>query len=277
MPNSNSLHVLDRAAVTAAVTEPVTAASLAFTVTTPVSTDAPSYRFPIVTGAPDAVWLREGDTIPLSEATASEVTVTPRKIAGLSRISRELADDTSPEATATIGKALALKLAGSIDAAFFGPKPANGSPQPGGLEALTDLSIVAAAPNALDPFIVALSAAESAGATVSHWVTTPEVAASLARLTVAEGSRQPLFGTDATNGIERRILGVPVLTSPHVVAGTVWGLDSSTSYTVLRNDVEIDVDYSFYFDTHSVAIRAVARVGFGFPQPTTVVKIKAGG
>ena len=274
MPNSSTLHVFDRHEVAPLVIGPVTTESLALTLSTVVNTDAADYRFPIITGDPSAQWLKEGDEIPKSEGTASEVTVTPRKIAGLSVISSELADDSSPEAAGTIGLGLARDIARKIDAAYFGPAPAAGSAQPGGLESLTGVQTVAAAPTGLDPFIDALAAAESAGVQISSWVTTPAVAAALAKLTVTSGSKQPLFGTDAANGIQRQVLGLPVVVSPSVVAGTVWGIPTDRVYSVLRNDVQLVVDRSRYLEYDQVAIRAILRVGFGFPQPNAVVKIK---
>ncbi|GAA4685121.1 hypothetical protein GCM10025780_34330 [Frondihabitans cladoniiphilus] len=55
---------------------------------------------------------------------------------------------------------------------------------------------------------------------------------------------------------------MPYIVSPHVLSGTVWGIPKSRAFRVLREDVS--VDESVFFTSDQVAIRGVARVGFGF-------------
>lgn len=256
---------------------PVTRDSLALAVTTLVQTDAGTFRFPRVSADPTAAWTAENAEIAVSEATADEVVVTPRKIAGLSIVSNELANDTSPEAAQVIGDALARDIAKGIDRAFFGTAPANTTIQPGGLEYLaTAVTTITANPAVgIEAFIDALAAAESFGMTLDSFITDPATAAALAKLTTGSGSNLPLFGVGAANGIERAILGVPLLVSPSVVAGTAWGIPKASVFSVLRNDVTLDIDKSAYFSKDQTAIRAILRVAFGFVQPEAIIKIKA--
>ena len=79
----------------------------------------------------------EGDEITPSDATIPEVNVVPSKLAGLSIISSELANDTSPEAATAAGDGLARDISRKLDAAFFGTMSA---PAQSGLGALSGVS-----------------------------------------------------------------------------------------------------------------------------------------
>jgi HK97 family phage major capsid protein len=57
---------------------------------------APSVRLPAVTADPTAAWVAEGAEIPISDLTTAEVDVVTRKVAGLSVVTSELAEDSSP-------------------------------------------------------------------------------------------------------------------------------------------------------------------------------------
>lgn len=258
------------------IVQPVERESLALQLTTVVHTEAGSFRFPRITADPAAAWIAENAEITASEASADEVPVIPKKIAGLSVISNELANDTSPEAAEVIGNGLARDIAKKIDAAFFGTAPENTTLQPGGLEYLgTAVEDIDADPAAgIDAFIDALAAAETLGVALSAFVTDPATAKALAKLTTGTGSNLPLFGVGATNGIERNILGVPLFVSPYVVAGTAWGIPAARIFSVLRSDVSLDIDKSAFFTKDQTTIRAIMRVGFGFVQPEAVIKIK---
>ncbi|WP_349864129.1 phage major capsid protein [Leifsonia sp. WHRI 6310E] len=275
MANSDTLSVFGIHEAGPLIIEPLQGESLAMQVTTVVETNGRDYRIPLITSDPSAAWLNENDEIPLSEEAADSVLVVPAKIAGLSVIPNELANDTSPEAANLIGQGLARDIGRKIDAAFFGAKPAAGSPQPLGLDALTAETVINADPTlGTDAFVDALAAAESVGAPVDAWVTDPATAKSLAKLKQGTSSNLPLFGTGATNGIQRDVLGVPLFVNPNVLAGTVWGVPKTRVFTVLRQDVTIDIDKSRYFEFDQTAIRAVLRLAWGFPQPQSVVKIK---
>ena len=47
----------------------------------------------------------------------------------------------------------------------------------------------------------------------------------------------------------------------------MWCYDRTRVISVVREDVELAVDEVF-FTSHRVAVRAVMRVGFGFPHTT---------
>lgn len=256
---------------------PVARASVAMQVTTPLAISNRSVTIPRITDDPDVDWIAENDEIPASDMAADEISIVPPKVAGMARVSNESVDDTNPTVTGVIGDGLTRDISRKIDAAFFGPKPAASAVRPGGLESFTGGTTIAADPTAgLDAYIDALAAAEAAGGTLRAFVTTPAVAQALAKLPQSTGSNLPLFGTGATNGIQRNVLGVPLLVSPYVVAGTVWGVPSANVYTVVRKNVTVTFDKSRYLEFDQTAVRAVMRVGFGSSNTAPLVKIKAG-
>ncbi len=259
--------------------QPVERASVAMQTSTTVMTDGSTFRVPLVTADPTAAFVAEGAEIPVSDPTLSEIVVTPRKVAGLTIVSRELAQDSSPAAATVVGDGLARDVARKIDAAWFG---AQAAPAPSGLGALTGFQAVSAGSTAsgtvyanLDPFAEAISKAEQVGATLTAFVTDPATALTLAKLRTSSGSNEMLLGRDATEVGQRRILGVDLVVSPDVTPGVVWGYDSSRVWTVLRSDVTLDVDRSAFFTSDRVAIRATARIGFAFAHPQSVVRIAA--
>ena len=81
--------------------------------------------------------------------------------------------------------------------------------------------------------------AETVGATITAFVTNPATALALSKVKSATGSNAPLLGQDATAATSRQILGVPLYVSPSVAANTLWALDSSRVWLVLRDDTKV--------------------------------------
>lgn len=256
--------------------EPVQAAALAMRpeVVTLVNTASHTFHIPVVNTDAASAWVAEGAEISPSDPAISELIVTPPKVAGLVVISSELASDSSPAAAEVVGNSLARSIAANVDAAFFGSLYA---PAPAGLGSLTNASVsrIAAGttPTNLDAFAAALAAVEQDGAQVTAFCANPADALTIAQLKTATGANSPLLGTDATNGTARQILGVPLLVSPKISAGTIWGVAAARNFTVLRTDVQVVADASAFFTSDRVAVRATMRVGFGFPTPRAVAKI----
>lgn len=257
--------------VGALIVQPVTAASVAMQVANVVRTQSPSYRIPSITADASAGWYAEGAPITPSDATTDEVDVTPSKVAGLTVISRELSNDSNPAAAQVIGQSLARDIARKIDAAFFGNTTVNG---PSGLLSITSTAVDTGASIAsLDVFAEAISEAEQLGATINSFVANPATVLALAKLKREAGSLEPLLGMDPTRPGVRQIFGVPLLSSSAVAAGTVWGIPRDRVFIVVREDVTLDVDRSAYFASDSVGVRAVMRVGFGYPHEAAVIRL----
>ena len=258
---------------------PVLAASVALNplVSTVVRLSGSTYRIPKITADPSAAWVAEGAEIPVSDMTTNELVVNPSKVAGLSVITSELAEDSSPEASTEVGAGLARDIARKVDAAFFGGVAAN---TPSGLGSLTvgagNVQDIAAgtAPTNLDAFAQAQMLAGDVGAELTSFVANPTTALTLANMKEATGSGKPLLGADPSVPTRRVILGVPLLTSPEAPVGTIWGMSAARVTTVVRRDAEVKADRSVFFTSDRVAVRATCRVGFGFPHTAALVRIR---
>jgi len=254
------------------VVQPFMAESVAATVSTIATTANNRYRIPVVTADASASFVAEGAEIPVSDPTLSELTVTPSKVAGLTIVSRELADDSDPAASDVVGQSLARDIARKVDQAFFS---AMAAPAPSGLGAVSGVQAIvsASAFTNLDAFAEAISLSETVGAAPTSFVTNPATALSLARIKTATGSNEPVLGKDATSATSRQILGVPLFVSPSVAANTLWALDSSRVWLVLREDTTVEADRSAYFSSDRVGVRAIMRAGFAFTHPASIVKV----
>lgn len=256
------------------ITIPVAERSIALQVAMLTPTNSTETRFPYLATDVTAAWTAEGEEIGQSDPTITEIVVKPTKIAALHVQSSEANADTNPDVAGIVGSSMVRSIAKDIDSAFFGAKGGTADRQEG-LEDLTGFTTVdpGTAWADLDPFVEAIYNAEDLGLTVNHFVANPADAKLLAQLKVTAGSNQPLLGTDPTNPTRRMLQGVPLLVSPGVTAGTIWGLPKERLHIVRRNDTDLQVDKSAFFTSDRVAIRATARYGFGFSQPAAVQKI----
>lgn len=254
------------------IEQPVARLSVAYQVSSVVETGRTNMNFPIVTDDPAAGWVAEGAEIPVDDAVLDELTVTPSAVAGLTAVSDELASDSSPAAAQIVGDGIARDIARTVDSAYFGNTATNG---PSGLLSLTGVQSVdsGGAITTFDPFAEAISKAEEVGAIVGHFVTDPATALTIAKLKQATGSNMPMIGTAATDALDRRLLGVPLLVSPAVAAGDVWAIPQAASYVVQRQGTTLETDRSVYFTSRRLAVRGVMRVGFGFVHEAAIVRI----
>ncbi|WP_330359216.1 phage major capsid protein [Mycobacteroides abscessus] len=254
------------------IVQPVRQMSVALSVATIVTTSAHEHRVPIVKGDAGAAWVAEGAEITASDADFDEIVVQPQKVAGLSIISRELAEDSSPSAQAAVGEGLAQSIANKVDAAFFGDTVANG---PSGLLSVAGVQTVDTGGTIAntDPFAEALSLAETAGAVVTSFVAHPSTILQLSKVKKQTGSNEPLLGYDASQPTQRQVLGVPLIPSPAVAVGDVWAIPAAKVVIVLRDDVRLEVDRSRYFESDRIGVKATMRVGVAFPHPAAIVRL----
>ncbi|WP_420880750.1 phage major capsid protein [Rhodococcus sp. (in: high G+C Gram-positive bacteria)] len=243
--------------------------SVALQVSTVVQTDKAGMTFPIWDADPAVNWLTELGNITATDGNTEGVTVIPSKVGGITRLSNELADDSSPEVASLAVRGLVNQISHAIDTAFVGGVTANG---PSGLQSITPSVVdTGAAITNTDPFVEAVFKAKNVGAKLTHWLMAPTVAETVAQLKKGSGSNEPLieFGADG----ELSILGLPVLTHPDVDASTLfWGIPKDRVVTVLRKDAEVtrSKDSGFYND--ALDVRAITRVGIGFLHQAAVVR-----
>lgn len=229
-------------------------------------------RVPLVTEDPSAQWVSEGEEIPLSQATLGEAEAPYRKLAGLSVVSSELAEDSHPGAVEEIGKGLVRDIARKLDAAMFGDA---GAKAPEGLTTLSGVTEIPA-PSTwgnLDVFKQAKLRAAELGTSIAAFVLSADDAAALLVLKETTTSNRDLIDSDGTSFT---IGGTPVIPSEHVPAGTAWALPADRVIVAVREDAGVDVDNSAFFTSDRVAIRATMRVAFAFTQPKAVMKIVQG-
>lgn len=229
-------------------------------------------RFPVVSADPTADWVAEGEEIPVSQATLDEVEAPFMKVAGLSVISRELAEDSSPDAADEIGRGLVRDIARKVDLAMFTNA---GAKAPAGLAQLTGYTQVEAPESMadLDPYISARFRAAAVGAELAAYVLSPADAEALALVKESSTSAKRLLTESAGQPGSLAIDGVQVVTSPALTDGISWAIPKDSVRVGVRQDAQVDVDHSAFFTSDRVAVRGTMRVAFGFGHPKAVVQI----
>ena len=182
-------------------------------------------------------------------------------------------DDSSPAALGIVGQSVVRDLQRKTDQAWFAASTPNG---PAGLQSLT--TSVASAGGSFDDFDVfeaAKSAAETLGATISAWVTSPATALELTTVKAFStvGSNMPLLAPSPTQPASRQISGIPLLVSPAAPANVVYGIPREYCLFVMRQPTTVVSDGSAFFTKDSTAVRATTRIGFCFTNPMAIVKV----
>lgn len=189
-------------------------------------------------------------------------------------LSNELVDDSDPSALQVVGDGLVRDLRTRLDAAFFGSSVVNG---PDGLEALAGVTTVGGGIiTNLDAFAEAISKSEIVGQAIGGWVAHPDTVLTLMQHKDQTDSARPLLGTDATSPTKKSVLGVPLYSAPGCAPNHIWGLPRATSFVVLRLPASVEVDRSAKVISDQTCVRAVLRVGFGWPHPASIVRIGLG-
>jgi HK97 family phage major capsid protein len=260
--------------VEALVIQPLQRQSVALQVSSVISTNSHTTRFPIIAADPVSAWTAEGSEINVTDANVQELEVTPKKLAGLTIVTNELVDDSDPSALEVVGNGLVRDLQVRLDNAFFTGATANG---PSGLESISyQLVNPGASYTNLDPFAEALSKAEQVGATITAWCAHPKTLLALQQIKVGTGFTSPLLSTDPSSPTKRSIFGVPIYWSPGVDEGAVWGVPILKAFVVIKTGTSVVVDRSAFFSSDRSAVRCTLRASFAFPHPAAIIRIGAG-
>ncbi|AZG45646.1 hypothetical protein D7316_02246 [Gordonia insulae] len=227
---------------------------------------------PVVAADAGAAWVAEGNDIQISDADFDTVSVTPVKVAGISVITKELAEDSSPEAGEVIGRGLAASIARKVDLAAFGSASA---PAPAGLldADIEDVDWDADSNLNLDAFVEALGVISANGGQATAFVVNAADATALAKLKEATGSNRGLLTADVTVPTRFAINGVPLIVSTGVPQGTAYAIDLNGFVAVMRVDTTVERDDSVYFVSDKVAVKARARIAFGVVNPNVIVRL----
>lgn len=272
------------------IVRPLQAQSVALRAATMVRIDeaSNSFRVPVVTEDPAVAWVAEGEEIPASGAKLAEDTDLFHKLAGLTTVSSEFLNDSSPAVAEIVTKGLARSLALKLDTAFFG-KRGTDTKAPRGLGDIDGVNTIAAGAKiaSLDPFTQAIyAAAKTGGATLNSFVAHPDDALMLAQLKDEANSNRALLQPDPTKGDPTTeagtvtpaatIAGVPMWITPACPKGTIWGIPKDSVVVALRKDLEVTKNDSVYYTSDVTAVRALARVTTVFGHPAAIQKITIG-
>ena len=248
------------------IVQPVTQQSVAFQVADVIPTSLHDYVIPIVTEDPSASWVAEGQEIAESDPSFDKIVITPKKLAGLTETTSEMLEDSDPAADDIIGAGIARDIAKKVDLAFFGDLA---DPAPKGLQSIAaEVTNISGPMDTLDIFAAAVAASEEVGGTISHFVMNPTDYLTLRTIKKGLESNEALLSGAGTDPV-----GAPVLRSPAVPAGVIWGIPSGYAKVILRKDVEIKTSGDAAFTRDAVLVRAIMRIGFGFPHPKAIVRI----
>ena len=83
--------------------------SIAFRAGTVIQTGNESIRFPLLTADPAVAWTAENTQISLTDPTTAELVVTPKKVAGLTQISKRLRRTRTPPWLTRSARALPVR------------------------------------------------------------------------------------------------------------------------------------------------------------------------
>lgn len=246
--------------------------ALIYQVATPtiaVEGDAPAVRVPYVSDAPTATFTNEADPIPESDSEFSEVLIHTRKLALLSRNSRESVS--YPDAAAKVAESMSTAITNAANQALL-----TNTATPTGLLNLPGITGAGAMePGDLDVLSDAITTIEAAGASASTILMDPASWGQLRKLKTSTGSAQLLLGSPAEQ-TDRRLFGVPVIVSGQMPAGTMLVLDRRD---VLASIGEIRMDKSdqYYFDRDSIAYRVTWRFGWNVIHPKRIAAVTIDG
>lgn len=244
----------------------VKAKSIATRTGTVVGTDKIKINFPVWVSDPAVGWYAENATISETDGATDEVVCTPFKIAGITPVSNELADDSAPAIAELVGKGLANQVIRTLDAAYLGNTTTNGAS--GLLSAAYTTVDTGASLTNLDPFIEARFAAEDEGSTLTSWIVRPAIAKALSQLKIQSGSNQSLLQF-VDDGI--LVAGLPVLRSNQVDASTLfWGIPKDHVNVVVRKGTRVEKFPNVYKDGQ--LLRVTARYGIAFTNEPGIVR-----
>lgn len=272
------------------IIRPLQAQSVALRAATMVRVNEASnaFRVPVVTEDPAVAWVAEGEEIPAAGAKITEDADVFHKLAGLTTVSSEFLNDSSPAVAEVVTKGLARSLALKLDTAFLG-KRASDVKAPRGLGDIDGVNTIAAGAKitSLDPFTEAVYAASKAGgAILGAFVANPDDGLTIAKIKERSDSQRALLQPDPTKGDATTeagtltpaatVAGIPFWTTPACPKGTIWGIPKDSVVVAVRKDLTLSKDESIYFTSDVTAVRALTRVTTVFGHPAAIQKITIG-
>lgn len=247
--------------------------SLLFQTSTVLGTvdgDAPVARVAYVDND-GAQFTAEGDEIPEDHPALNEVLVHTGKVTQLLRISNELWEQDGTD------NALSLSVQAAIvekanEAYLSQPQPASPVmvPPPGLLNVPGIMELETPVAANLDGLIDLLALLEVSKAHPSHIILSPLAWASLSKFKTKSDSAETLLGAGLNAG-ERRLLGLPVITSPYMPGKTGMVIDKNAVVSA-AGPVRVAQSEHAFFTRDSLALRATFRFGQTVVRPNRVAR-----
>lgn len=225
-----------------------------------------SLHIPRVTADTTAKWASEGEDLQVANPVLDEITSTPKKVGGVIKVSRELAQDSSPAATKLVGDSLTRAIAVALDNAFFTNSGAQ-TKAPLGLPGVVGFTPVAGTATNLDAFTEAQVKGLGNRTQVRAWYMNATTYLRFAGIKQATGSNVGLLETGFA------INGIPVYITENLANNVVYGLDTAQALMVVRDRAKVEVSDQAFFETDEVAVKVTMRVDFAFPQVKAVTKL----
>lgn len=214
-------------------------------------------RFPRVTADPTVVWLTEGTQLAASDPTIDALVVEPKTAAVLTRVSRQLLEDSDPLAERVVTRTLAGAIAAALDSAVFNGSGTAG--QPRGILNTTGIgsTSLASAPTSWDPLLDAAYSLRAANFEPSAVVCHPETAGLFATLKDSTGRYIP-----KPDGVPQ-VLYTSAMPQKTVVLG-----DFSQVAVALRSEVRLERLAERFADYLQVGFLAHLRADVAVIRPS---------
>lgn len=262
------------------VDQTVKARAVASAISQPVSTDRPEYEFPLLTAPVTTGLIDELDPLPLSNLDTGSVTAVPRKFAGATQISNELAadlaDGTNALVAEQIGASLADQIVASLDAAALADETPVGTSTEtfNGLLSYAYTGVDTGAVGTIantDNFVKAIYAAQNATVPGDNgvFIVRPAVAQALSLLKAGTGLNNYLLSFQEDGSV--LVAGKKLIISPLVDAATqFWYVVPDQQRLVVRQGTEVRKTYVPQND--SWFISATYRADFVSLAQGTVIR-----
>ncbi|BBX69731.1 phage major capsid protein [Mycolicibacterium psychrotolerans] len=238
------------------------------TVVGAIEGDEPAIRVPFVADDGVVGFVAEGAEIPDANQEFDEVVVLTGKVAALGKYSFETL--AQPEAARMVVESLSRSVVTKANAAYLGNLEADPGPTgllntPGIIDFETPIG------DDLDQLVDAVSFIELDGGTATHVIANPTAWATLSKLKRATDSNESLVGA-GTVAATRALLGLPVLVTPAMPAGSLLVVDQSAVIGA-QSPVRLARSDDAYFSSDSIGVRVTWRLGWSIQHATRVAKL----
>lgn len=233
-----------------------------------VEGDAPFVRVPYVATDAEAGFTDEGAEITESDPDLDEITFSTKKLAALSKISREA--NSYPTAANLVGTSLTRTITRKANVALLSNPVTEG--QLTGLVNIAGIHDYGMLGNSLDAVEDALTWVESFEDDPDIQIVMDALGwSALRKLKKQTGSNDPLLGSPAEQ-TTKRIFGVDVTVTASAPSNTILIFDRNNVYSAV-GPVLGKEDPSVYFTSDSIARRVTWRIGWKALHPNRIAKV----